>query len=410
MQSNPGHFIRRANRSQILALLAVRAQSRAELCAATGLTGAAISRITRELIDAGLVEETLGAQQRRSVGRRSSVLTIAAQGAYVLAVTLSANRLEVALYDARRHQIGMHNVAACRADKPRSVIHKLIKSAQALVVESGINPQRILGVGISVAVNAADAITEDGRITSAPLGWEKVAVKHPFENALSVPVTIQPRAMSLLCAEMSNGCPIDRTSVVLINIGVGVGSARLARADSFRFAGELVGLAHVAHPTSTIECSCGRLGCLEYCASGVSIVTDLYARHVGKHAPFVDLGPWLAKAHARAASGDNLARTAFYEAGKRMATGVDIIQAMINPDRVLLAGSTGRQPDYVAGVACGWRELQSPFQPDQLGISKMTSSDAAAGSALQQFLFSDQGRFPELLQLQDSTADEELAS
>ncbi|MBX2826480.1 MAG: ROK family transcriptional regulator [Gammaproteobacteria bacterium] len=388
MQSNPGHLIRRANRGQILALLAERAQFRSELCRATGLTGAAVSRITRELIDAGLVQESVAPPLKKAAGRRSSMLSIAPGGAYVLAFTLSANRMEVALYNARQQQIGLREITVQPHEPADTVLHRLTAAARELIQDSTVPSHRLLGAGVSIAVGNADAISTEGCISSDVLGWQNVPVAAVIEKALLIPVTVQPRAISLLRAEMSSGDYATSSRLGLINIGVGMGAAVFSKDVKSHYNGGLVGLAHIRHSLAERRCHCGRLGCLEMCATGVAVVAELYGNSIVKNAAYVDLALWLVKAQTRANQGDRQASDAYFRAGEHMATGIDTLQALMSPDQLLLAGTTGRQPDYVAGVRHGLQKLGSPLPVNQIGISETTSSDAAACSALAAFLYS----------------------
>ena len=76
--------------------------TRHEICAQTGLTGAGLSRNIRELVDAGLVTDLPEVSSQNQKGRRRSILSLNAQGAFVIGMTLSANRKQVCVMNCAR--------------------------------------------------------------------------------------------------------------------------------------------------------------------------------------------------------------------------------------------------------------------------------------------------------------------
>ena len=83
--------LRRHNRGIILDLLARHGElSRTAIAASTALTGAAVSRISRELLVAGLLVETAAAGSRSSRGRPAVGLALAADGGFVVGIGIGA--------------------------------------------------------------------------------------------------------------------------------------------------------------------------------------------------------------------------------------------------------------------------------------------------------------------------------
>ena len=221
------------------------------------------------------------------------------------------------------------------------------------------------------------------------MGWSKVPVAEFLHNKTSLPVKVETRASAILRAEMNTVLSQGSSNPLLVNVGVGVGSASYLAGD-FQWSGNsgFGKLSHIAHPQSDTKCSCGRRGCLEQAATGAAIVREVFAIPEYQNIPFSEMGPMLADAANRAETGDEAAKDAFFDAGRKMALGVDIALAMLNPDMILLAGETGRQADYVRGVKRGLRELRSPICEQQLQISKARSAEGSACIALDAFIYS----------------------
>ena len=71
-----------------------------------GLTGAGISRISRDLIDSGMLLETAQESVSKGAGRRGSDLSLNPDGAYVLGITITANRKSVTLVNCTQQVLG----------------------------------------------------------------------------------------------------------------------------------------------------------------------------------------------------------------------------------------------------------------------------------------------------------------
>lgn len=364
---------------------------RAELCAQTGLTGAGLSRIMRELIDSGLVAEAEPRPRKNSVGRRSVELSIRPEGAYVLGLTITANRKSVVLVDAIRNEIAREDFDDVRPD-PESVISELVRSAEHLVSESDIDRSRLVGAGVGVGALTSDDLSPNGLLSSSTLGWTKVPLRRRLGSALGLPIAVETRATALLRAEIEvayrHGLPLSQDRhVVLVNVGVGIGAARWVDGQVIWSGDDGVGSpAHVRVPGSSAPCHCGREGCLENLGGGTAVVTELQGKPSPVSLPHVSAQ--LEDAIHRAESGDTAAKRAFYDVGQRMAHGIDALYATLSPDRIIMSGATGRQPDYVAGLRAGLSRISPRETLEKLAVSRARSAEASASIGLDAFVFS----------------------
>ena len=129
--------IRQQNRREILRLLSRNgAMLRHQLCDATGLTGAGLSRILRELMDTGLITEDAPEARKGNVGRRSACVRVDPEGAYVLGVTITANRKSVVLMDAGRAAHGQVDLDEIAISDPVATLKALSDAALELIQEA----------------------------------------------------------------------------------------------------------------------------------------------------------------------------------------------------------------------------------------------------------------------------------
>lgn len=387
--------LRRTNRHRVLGLIAsLGPVGRLKLCDETGLTGAGISRISRELIDAGLIVEGIPVEKKGVVGRRQALLHINPGGAYVIGATLTANRRSVALADTTGKIIDRCEMDDLDVSNPEEAIRALADAANAMIARSEVDRTRLVGVGVGLAVAVSDPAQED-IMSSTALGWSKVPIVRHFRDHLGVPVKVEARATAMLRAELRKSSDLANLDVLLVNIGLGVGAAacfggRISSAGSPGFGD----VAHLSVSDSGIQCHCGRKGCLNAVGAGVTVIDRLNGWSQETRPPFSDLSGALGEAIGRARGGDPAARTAFRDAGRMMGRGIDAIATIFAPDRIVLSGQTGRQSDYVGGIRDVFFERRvgatpSPAVPEvTIDISNASSAEASSRIALEEFVYS----------------------
>lgn len=391
--------LRRANRNHVLRLLMYQGPlSRVELSEATGLTGAGISRISRELIDTGLIIEDPPSPRKGGVGRRQAPLRIASTGGYVLGITITVNRKSVALADARGKIIAHSEMNDLSVEEPEIAIDALVAEANHLILQSQISRERLVGLGVSLAVPEPVGAADDELISSHLLGWLAIPVAPLFRERLDLPVKVEHRATGLLRAALRQGNPTERQEIFLINAVVGIGASayldgRFLSLGSFGFGD----FSHVAIPNSTVQCVCGRYGCLDAVGAGSAVLDQLHGWTPKSRPLAANLNHALSEAVDIAGSGDQTAKKAFRQAGRMMGQGVDAVASLMGPRRIILTGETGRQPDYFAGL----KDAIAACRTDRLGVSiecsKINSIEASVCIALDAFMYSPELELDKLM-------------
>ncbi|MCK5904134.1 MAG: ROK family transcriptional regulator, partial [Gammaproteobacteria bacterium] len=214
--------IRRKNRNTVMREIACCAPvSRSQISKQSGLTGAAISRITRELIDAGLINEGKTIKVKGQVGRRNVRLTLAKNGAFVLGITLTANFQSVSIGNIEGETLDHRRINQLDFSDPTDVVEKISLAAQKLIQSTKIDSTRLVGCGIAIGgvVDSNSGVL----IRSDPLGWKDIPLAAMFEKKLGLPVKLEGRAVALLLAEQKGGSRTRQKNVVLISNGLWVG-------------------------------------------------------------------------------------------------------------------------------------------------------------------------------------------
>ncbi|MFC6672823.1 ROK family transcriptional regulator [Marinobacterium aestuariivivens] len=169
---------------------------RTEIAARTGLTAASVSRITRDLINAGLVVEAKELPSSRS-GRRLVELSLNPGGGYVLGIGINAFAQVVSLADLNNNLIAERALEIeCLVD-PQPVLTAVAETAQQIIADSGVDHARIFGAGVATAgaVDPARGILLD----SQTLGWKDLDIGPRLARMLDLPVALEnlPNSINL---------------------------------------------------------------------------------------------------------------------------------------------------------------------------------------------------------------------
>ncbi len=271
--------------------------SRVELAEATGLSGQAISNITRRLLGAGLVREA-GRQRSNGLG------------------------------------------------KPRTLLEALISgiaaSIEDVIAEAVPARDRVVGVGIA-APGPIDV--ERGVVVDPPnlAAWHLVPLRHELRERTGLPVLLDKDVTAAASAEKWAGGPNGRGSFVFFYLGTGIGAGLVIGDEVVRGSSSNVGeIGHVIVDPDGPLCYCGRRGCVGETSQPRYLVQQ--AVDAGVLAPGIDLDDRHAvdAAFARlclvASEAPGEARGIVEALAERVAKVVEDIANLLDLERVVFGG------------------------------------------------------------------------
>lgn len=377
--------LRVINRGSVLkAVAAGGTVSRHSLAEQTGLTTAAISRITRQLLDAGMLTETTGTSSTVGRGRRTSGLRLSDNGAYLVVMVISANRRAVAITNSNGVLLVCKELSTVSLTPAQTAIYRFCQTAKELIAQLSLPASRVLGVSVVVATNNNPSIHQ--KLSSDVLEWYNVDLKTPIAMEMALPVHLEARSVALLQAEIwKNRLTKNSGSVFLVNNGWRLGSSvfvnnELLETEKYR----LGQIAHLVLPASDKSCYCGDTGCLDALVSGEAIVKTLEDAGFAIGAASTPPIQKLVTAIQLAEKNENAA-SVFRLAGQHLGAGLNTVAALFSPKRIFLAGAIARQADYVQGVM----EIFNSRVDCKLLTSTADSLEAAARTGLNTFVFSE---------------------
>ncbi len=230
--------------------------------------------------------------------------------------------------------------------RPVDAIDAVVRSVEA--VSAGA-PVEAVGVGVAGWVEKAT-----GFIARAPnLGWIDVPFGELLERRLGVPVVVYNDLKAIAWGEYRFGAGVGADTLLVVFLGMGVGSAIIAGGTLWTgargFGGEI---GHVkSGPHDGPLCGCGRRGFLEAYVGGGALArraSELRDKGGLKLLPAESYPEVTALDLERAARrGDPDARMLLEQGGDLLGRSLGAVINVLNPDVLLLGGSVWFASDYV---------------------------------------------------------------
>ncbi|MFT9008211.1 MAG: ROK family transcriptional regulator [Bifidobacterium sp.] len=251
------------NRSRIINFLFHHGiSSRAQIAKATGLTAAAITKITARLIEYGVISETgdlEGALNRRSIGLRLNNARY-----QVIAVKFARSLVQIGIFDLSGSCKEIHDFPPIHNNDVVDAVMNLKQYINETIARNG----SIVAVGMAVP---GPYLSDEGRIASVTTMqmWGKVNFLREFHDAFAVPTFIEHDARSGALAQSLFGSQIDGNSLAYYLIGEGVGMGVIdGGALICGSRGTATEIGHISIDVDGRPCECGNFGCLEcYCST-----------------------------------------------------------------------------------------------------------------------------------------------
>lgn len=361
--------------------------SRSQLAARTGLTPGSVSRITQELLDAGLLVEAGTHAPEGKPGRRFVELAAAPGGGYVVGVGIEASGQHAVLADLAGRTVLRRRLRFTRIGDAIAVENRLPGELERVIAEAAVPRSRIFGVGVAV-VGVVDTV--DGVVIDAPaIGWRHAEIAPRLQAALGLPAVMEGHLNALNLAELRWGLCRGRRNVLLVHTTLGIGASAIAEGALVRGRTRQAGrIAHARVPGATAPCECGRRGCVAAIASGRAVLRSLGVPLPRRHSSeetFVRELAGLESVIGRASEGDTDAVTAVRNAGRALGRFLGAVSAFADPEVILLGGKLGQHVDYASGVRESLAEYQPAGRATEIVTTSMASETAASLLAIDEF-------------------------
>lgn len=273
--------VRTKNKSIVLKLLNDSGDmSRKDISETLGLTPAAVSILTAELIEEGFVRESGKESDSDSskAGRKKIKLTLCTDRFYAVSINVEKDNTCVSLVRLDGELISMRKVPTLENGKKSLTI--AAESASEIIAESGIDEDSILGAGLGL-VGSYDR--KNDLILRFGL-WENDF--HPAEflsRALNMNVEAENNVKAFAGAHMLFSKEQSK-NLLFIKWSEGIGSAIIFDGKTVPGAQEI---GHYITEHNSRICRCGRKGCIETVCTIESIAESVMTVYSAETTPIL---------------------------------------------------------------------------------------------------------------------------
>lgn len=234
--------------------------SRVEIARITGLSAQTVSNVSRRLLDAGVIRET--GQRILGVGKPRTILELDPSGLYAIGVHIDPSVITYVLLNLDGDVIAHDATRTASTVHPDRVIADMQHCIEELIGSSGVERDRVLGVGIAAP---GPVNLDSGTVLEPPLldQWHGVALRDALAEATGLLVLLEKDVTAAAVAELWTSEGHERDDFVFFYYGTGIGVGLALAHEVVRGSSSNPGDAgHIIVDPDGPVCSCGRRGCL----------------------------------------------------------------------------------------------------------------------------------------------------
>jgi predicted NBD/HSP70 family sugar kinase len=303
--------------------------SRADIARTTGISRTTVSGAIADLVRGGWVREVGGAGAPTSQGGRPPLLVaLEPLAGLAVGIDFDHDRLRVAVADLERRVRAGHEIELDVDGDGERALDVAAELARDAVRRTGVGPERVIGVGLSVPAPVAPA---SGIILEPEIlpGWASLDPAAEMAARLSWPVQADNDANLGALAEATWGAARGARECLFVQLRAGIGAGLLLRGEIYRGATGAAGeLGHVTVDDGGPLCGCGNRGCLQSVASEPAIL-DLLRRAGRAERTITEVVD-------AAQAGDRLCRRVLEDAGRHIGRALAMACNVLNPERVVI--------------------------------------------------------------------------
>lgn len=354
-----------STRQAVMLLLRHGPMARSELARRLSLSKGALTKITKPLLDIGLLTEG-ATTARRSPGRPSSPLSVNTAWSSFAGVKLTSDRSYAVITDFAGTVIDAVDVPLSGTD---------VESVSRVIFEqiNELSDGRSLArIGVTLA---GSVLRRTGHVVSSPfLEWRDVALATALERRLTTPISVENDLRGLTVAQ--HWAEDSIASLAMVTFGAGVGCGLVLNHQLLVGQGGVSGAVnHLRIRDHGPACSRGHHGCVSGFATTEAILSAVHASASASD---------LADVAAMARNGHRLAQQVLADAGYAMGCLIGTVCNITGPEQIVLSGEGAALFDLLdASLRQGMAEVLHPAVPPvALVVKQLPFTEWARGAAL----------------------------
>jgi predicted NBD/HSP70 family sugar kinase len=309
-----------AQRGVLLEVLLHGSRSRAELTRRTGMSRASLSRLSRDLVELGVVVEG-AAEARAGRGRPSETLHVRPDAAQFAGIKLTGDALYAAVVD-----LSAQVIDTAHYPLPSREVDDVVELIARVIQELSGKHSRIAAVGVCLA---GDVIGMDGQrriVGSHFLGWENIPLADLVSRRTGLPAEIGNDVQSLTAAHHWFGAGRGADSLALIGLGAGIGAGIAVGHEMIRGAhGHPGKVGHMRVSDTGPQCDRGHTGCVS-----AFVTMPAVERHAG--------GLAFDEVLARARRGEDAPLRAVTDAIRALGVVIGNLTCIADVEKIIITG------------------------------------------------------------------------
>lgn len=318
--------------------------SRVEIAEQTGLTAQTIGKVSRRLLDEGLINE-MGVVVN-GPGKPRTNLTLRAPSLFSVGVHIDPAVLTFVLLDLQGTVVARTRTRTPAASRPAEVVGVVASCVSELVGESGVDPTRVLGIGLA-APGPVD--TAAGVVLDPPMlpRWRYVPLREELGRATGLPVLLEKDVIAAAVAELWVHTSDGRRDLAFFYYGAGFGAGLVIGDEAVRGVGSNGGnIAHLTVDHIGPVCSCGQVGCLGALVKPQALVLEAIAcgvlappgSLVDERLDMATVDDLFRRLAALAAAGEAGASQVLASVVRRLARAVVVLVNLLDIDEIVFGG------------------------------------------------------------------------
>jgi len=380
-------YINRLNKIKVLNLIRESGEiSRAEIVKQTGLSAPTITRIVDSLINTEKLAEQVGIGESKG-GRPPVIVRFNGMNGFVIGIDWGRTHIYGVLSNLNGDALTKLDIRTEASEGFDVDLKRVIDLIDKLILKSGIDTSKLYGIGVAAAgfINKKNDLIE----FSPNFNWKDIDIKKPLIKHFKVPVIVDNVSRVMAQGELMYGIGEKCKDFIFINVGYGIGSGVIMNGQPFfgfdGMAGEIGHNKVVGGLAGGLQCSCGKLDCLECYSSGRGIA-ELATRQLAyyPHSGINKLEKISTEGIAKqAANNDELALQVFNQAADYLGLTIASVANMFNPAAIVLGGrvmNSGRFFTERIRQVFNREVIQQPNRKINLLQSKLGDEAAVKGA------------------------------
>ena len=328
------------------------AKSNADICRVLNISSPTSIILLNELLNEGLIEKK--GKGRSIGGRKPELYSLHNNSFYVLCIEMDRFKTEMAILDNNNNNITGIKSFSLKLTKDKSAIKLLHEFAEQLILSSGIDTNKLVGIGLGMP-GLVDSNAGKNYTYLVSSSGDSKTLQDILEEKFKKPVYVQNDVKTNALAECRFGLALNKKDalVLLMDWGIGLGIIMDGKLQSGMsgFAGEI---GHIPFVKDGELCHCGKRGCLETVASGIalarmakegiksgqtSILNTLSEEEIDQIEPQIVIDA--------ANKGDQYAINILSQVGENLGKAVATLIQLFNPELIILGGKIAEAKQYI---------------------------------------------------------------